>query len=79
MAIGVEGASPVQGVPVRPVTWRWVLRRALIGIAILLVAMGSLAWLTYASIDPELDGAPEPASANAISLPPAAQPTPIDL
>ncbi len=32
-----------------------VSQRSLLGIAILLVAMGGLAWLTYASIDPKLD------------------------
>lgn len=52
MAIGLEDASPVQGQLVRPVTVGWFLKRSLIGIAILMVAMGSLAWLTYASIDP---------------------------
>jgi hypothetical protein len=66
MAIGVEDASPVQGALVRPVTLGWFLKRSLIGIAILMVAMGGLAWLTYASIDPEGDGDPAPKSAKAL-------------
>lgn len=53
MAIGVDDARPVQGTAVRTVGLGWFLRRSLIGIAILLVAMGGLAWLTYASIDPD--------------------------
>jgi hypothetical protein len=55
MSIGVKDAPLVQGVPVRQVTLGWFFKRSLIGIAILLVAMGGLAWLTYASIDPNLD------------------------
>lgn len=55
MAIGVEDASSVQAALARPVTLRWFLKRSLIGIAILMVAMGGLAWLTYASIDGDLD------------------------
>jgi hypothetical protein len=56
MAISVEDAPSVQRAAARPVTLGWVLKRSLIGIAILMVAMGGLAWLTYASIDPDLDG-----------------------
>lgn len=56
MTIGVEDASTVQGAPVQQVTLGWFLRRSLLGLVILAVAMGGLAWLTYASIDPDLDG-----------------------
>jgi hypothetical protein len=35
----------------------WTLRRALLGFAILTVLIGTLAWLTYVSIDPKLDAA----------------------
>lgn len=78
MAISGEDAHSVQGAPLRPVTLAWVLKRALVGIAILLVAMGGLAWLTYASIDPALDSDVEPRSAKTHH---SAQPqvTPIDL
>jgi hypothetical protein len=40
------------GAQLRPLTLRSALKRALLGIAILAVAMGSVAWLTYASIEP---------------------------
>jgi hypothetical protein len=63
MAISGNDAHSVQGAPLRPVTLAWVLKRSLVGIAILLVAMGGLAWLTYASIDPALDSDLEPKSA----------------
>lgn len=56
MAIGIEDATAVQTPLARRVTLGWFLKRSLIGIAILMFAMGSLAWLTYASIDPEGDG-----------------------
>jgi hypothetical protein len=56
MAAGADDAHPVQGERLRPITLGWVLRRSLAGIAILMIAMGGLAWLTYASIDPDLDG-----------------------
>lgn len=76
MAVGAEDASPVPRVAVRPVTLGWVVKRAMIGIAILLVAMGGLAWLTYASIDPDLDTA-HPAGAGSIDR--AARFVPLDL
>lgn len=34
---------------------RWALRRALLGIFILAIGVGSIAWLTHASIDPALE------------------------
>lgn len=71
MAIGVEDAPSVQAALVRPVTLGWFLKRSLIGIAILLVAMGGLAWLTYASIDPDSDGEADPRSAKAVREAPA--------
>lgn len=41
----------------RPSMLRWVLKRTALGIAILVVFIGAIAWLTYASIDPELERA----------------------
>jgi hypothetical protein len=77
MAIGVEDASLTQAAAVQPVTLAWVLKRSMIGIAILLVAMGGLAWLTYASIDPDLDGDAKPISAQPLAT--DARVVPIDL
>ncbi len=71
MAIGVEDAPSVQGTFVRPVTLGWFLKRSLIGVAILLIAMGGLAWLTYASIDPDVDDDAAPYSAKAVPEGPA--------
>jgi hypothetical protein len=34
---------------------RWALRRALLGLIILTVGIGAVAWLTHASIDPTLE------------------------
>lgn len=76
MAIRVEDAPLVQGVPLRTVTVGWFLKRSLIGIAILMVAMGGLAWLTYASIDPDMDA--DPKSAKALREAPARL-TPVEL
>jgi hypothetical protein len=36
---------------------RWALRRALLGLVILAVGIGAMAWLTHASIDPTLEAA----------------------
>jgi hypothetical protein len=36
-------------------TWRSALKRAVLGLVILAVTMGGVAWLTYASIEPESD------------------------
>lgn len=41
--------------PQRPVTLAWALKRALLGIVIITVAMGGVAWLTYASTEPDGD------------------------
>lgn len=66
MVPGVNSASTVQGEVLRPITLKWVLKRSLAGIVILFVAMGALAWLTYASIDPDLDGDLAPRSADVV-------------
>ncbi len=34
---------------------KWALRRSLLGLAILTIGIGSMAWLTHASIDPSLE------------------------
>ncbi len=36
---------------------RWAVRRTLLGILILVLGIGTLAWLTHASIDPALESA----------------------
>ncbi len=46
------------GTALHPVSWSWALRRAALGILILASAVGLVAWLTYASIEPTVDGAP---------------------
>lgn len=35
----------------------WALKRALLGVIILVISLGSLAWLTHAAIDPNLEEA----------------------
>ena len=63
MSISADRASAAVVVqPPRPMTFGWVMKRALLGIAILFVSMGSVAWLTYASIDPNLDNNPSEAA-----------------
>ncbi len=34
---------------------RWALRRALLGLVLLALGIGAMAWLTHASIDPTLE------------------------
>lgn len=48
------GGNAVADVP-RLLDAKWALRRALLGFFILAVGVGSLAWLTHASIDPSLE------------------------
>lgn len=69
----------MQASAVRPITLGWFLKRSIIGIAILLVAMGGLAWLTYASIDPDVDGEASPATAQSQSHDKPVRLVPIDL
>lgn len=45
------GDPSVAEVVVRPVTLAWFLRRAVMAIVILCVAISSVAWLMHASID----------------------------
>jgi hypothetical protein len=81
MSLTGGDAQIVQGLPVHParhVTLGWFVKRSLLGIAILLVAMGGLAWLTYASIDPKLDAEAAAASANVLPAAPA-KPLPVGL
>jgi hypothetical protein len=53
--MSIHAPAEVPQVVLRPMTLSWVLKRSAIGIAILTVAIGTMAWLTYASIDPQLD------------------------
>ena len=63
MSISADRASAADVLqPLRPMSFGWVMKRALLGIAILVVSMGSVAWLTYASIDPDLDNVPSEAA-----------------
>jgi hypothetical protein len=63
MSIGADRVGAAEVVQLsRPMSLGWVLKRALLGIAILFVTMGGVAWLTYASIDPDLDGRPNEAA-----------------
>ncbi|OYW55364.1 MAG: hypothetical protein B7Y80_13770 [Hyphomicrobium sp. 32-62-53] len=48
---GASAAAP----PPRLLDAKWALRRALLGLLILTVGVGSMAWLTHASIDPNLE------------------------
>ncbi len=63
--VGMTGfgdqASTQVADPASRITIGWFLKRAIIGIAILVVSIGSMAWLTHASIDPsqEIDEASE--------------------
>jgi hypothetical protein len=69
MTIITERAAVAPGVSLRPVTLGWALKRALLGLAIIALAMGSVAWLTYASIDPDLEGGDQPRAAKAARMP----------
>jgi hypothetical protein len=60
-----ERADAAPGASLRPVTLGWALKRALLAIAILVLAVGSVAWLTYASIDPNLERGDLPPAAKA--------------
>jgi hypothetical protein len=48
------GGSAV-ATPPRLLDAKWALRRTLLGLLILTVGVGSMAWLTHASIDPNLE------------------------
>ncbi len=45
-ALRVKGRSPLE----------WAMRRASIGLAILVVTIAGAAWLLYAAIEPDADG-----------------------
>lgn len=49
-----SGGDAVAAAP-RLLDVRWALRRALLGLVILTFGVGSVAWLTHASIDPALE------------------------
>jgi hypothetical protein len=48
-----DSAAAVQPPPPQLMTLGWALRRALLGLLILLTAAGLSAWLLYASIEPD--------------------------
>ena len=65
-----ERSPPVQPVQVQAVelkTLGWALRRAVLGLAILLIGTGFFAWLLYASIEP--DGTRGPGAQSDYGLP----------
>ena len=56
------GSPPTATVPLRVKgrsPWVWALRRALLGITILVVSIGGAAWLLYAAIDPDAEAGTE--------------------
>lgn len=57
MRANVAVRPSVTVVPVPAMTLGWVLKRAAFGLTLLVVLMGGMAWLTYASIGPSLDEA----------------------
>jgi hypothetical protein len=66
-----EMTAPVQAVHLQPVelkTLGWALRRAALGLTILLTAAVCGAWLLYASIEP--DGTAGPGARSEYALPP---------
>jgi hypothetical protein len=61
-------AQPVQMQPVELKTLGWALRRAALGLTVLLTVAGLSAWLLYASIEP--DGTTGPGAQSEYALPP---------
>jgi hypothetical protein len=53
MAAPEPAPQAVQIQPVELKTLGWALRRAALGLAIVLIATGFFAWLLYASIEPD--------------------------
>lgn len=60
----------VQAEPVELKTLGWALRRAALGLAIILVGTGFFAWLLYASIDEPEGTARGPDAQSVYALPP---------
>jgi hypothetical protein len=56
-------------VPPKAPTLGWALRRALLAIVILFFSISGVAWLLYASIDPEQTDAPAATSSSGESAP----------
>ena len=48
-ATALHASTPVADL--NPMTFSWVIKRALLGVAILFIAFGGIAWLTYATIE----------------------------
>jgi hypothetical protein len=46
-----ELASITATAPLNPMSFGWVMKRIALGVCILVLAVGSVAWLTYASIE----------------------------
>lgn len=59
---------PVPAQPPQLMTLGWALRRAALGLVILLTVAGLSAWLLYASIEP--DGTSGPGARSEYALPP---------
>ncbi len=64
LANTTPGARAAQGSSTDYLTIGWALKRALIGICILAVSVGGIAWLLHATIDPNLDARAEDARAS---------------
>lgn len=57
MSMGTIPEQAEPGIAAAKFGLMWALKRALLGTAILVVALGGLAWLTHAAIDPSLEEA----------------------
>lgn len=51
-----QGAAPAGSPPQSPVSMSWFLKRMFLAVFIITLSMGSVAWLTYASIDQSQEG-----------------------
>lgn len=71
----MSGAGPIsfpeQQKPVSAVSLAWFLKRTLLGVTILLLAVGTFACLLYASIEPDRAEAASPTPAASVLTDPA--------
>lgn len=69
MTTGSTHTEAAKAVPLHPVSLAWVLKRAAVGVLVITLLSGSIAWLTYESVGAADRSSPAPVTTGSLQQP----------